>query len=270
MNTDLGKPRGVLRQQLAHGQYQHARRAPSPALAGLVEHYWQVSWDLRGLPAQLQETLPHPNVQFVVEAGATGIYGVHTGRFKRLLEGQGRAFGIKFKAGGFFPFYGAPVSQLMDRSLAAARVFGDTAAHLESEILAAPDMDAMALLAEQLLLAHRPADDANVARISALVATIAADRLLTSVEQVVELAGLSKRALQRLFHQYVGIGPKWVINRYRIHEAVAQLQAGMPVALTELALQLGYFDQAHFVRDFRKLVGCPPAEYARAQARPGL
>lgn len=267
MSTDPGKPRGVLRQRLEHGQYQHARRAPSPALAGLVEHYWQVSWDLRGLPAQQQETLPHPNVQFVVEAEATGIYGVHTGRFVRLLEGQNRAFGIKFKAGGFFPFYGAPVSQLMDRSLAPTRVFGDDAARFESDVLAAPDMDAMAQLAERLLLAHRPADDANVARIGALVADIAIDRNLTSVDQLVERIGLSKRALQRLFHQYVGIGPKWVINRYRIHEAVAQLQAGTPVALTELALQLGYFDQAHFIRDFRKLVGRSPADYARAQGR---
>jgi AraC-like DNA-binding protein len=265
MSGELGKPRGVLRQQLEQGQYQHARRAPSPALAGLVEHYWQVSWDLRGLPAQQQETLPHPNVQFVVEAGATGIYGVHTGRFTRVLEGQGRAFGIKFKAGGFFPFYGAAVSQLMDRSLAPARVFGDDATRFEADILVAPDMDAMTRLAERLLLAHLPAEDATVARVSALVAGIATDRQLTSVEQLVEQSGLSTRALQRLFHQYVGTGPKWVINRYRIHEAVAQLQAGAPVALAELALRLGYFDQAHFIRDFRKLVGRSPAQYARSE-----
>jgi AraC-like DNA-binding protein len=269
MNADLGKPRGVLRQRLEQGQYRHARRAPSPALAGLIEHYWQVSWDLRGLPAQQQETLPHPNVQFVVEAGTTGIYGVHTGRFTRLLEGQNRAFGIKFKAGGFFPFYRAPVSALMDRSLSPAQVFGNDALRFESEILAAPDIDAMTLLAERLLLAHRPVDDANVARVSALVADIATDRHLTSVEQLVAQTGWSKRALQRLFHQYVGVGPKWVINRYRIHEAVAQLQAGAPVALTELAMELGYFDQAHFIRDFRKLVGRSPAEYARAESQTG-
>jgi AraC-like DNA-binding protein len=267
MSTDPGKPRGVLHQRLEHGDFQHVRRAPSPALAGLIEHYWYVSWDLRDLPAQQQETLPHPNVQFVVEPGLTGIYGVHTGRFIRALEGQGRVFGIKFKAGGFFHFYGAPVSELMDRSLAPSRLFGDDAVRFEADIFAAQDTDAMSSIAERFLLAHRPADDANVARVSALVGNIAADRNLTSVDKLVEQTGLTKRALQRLFNQYVGIGPKWVINRYRIHEAIAQLQAGTPIAWTELALELGYFDQAHFIRDFRTLVGRSPAQYARAEDR---
>jgi AraC-like DNA-binding protein len=269
MSIELGKPRGVLHRRLEHGGFRHERRAPSPALADLIEHYWYVSWDLLGLPAQQQETLPHPNVQCVVEPGSTGIYGVHTGRFVRMLEGKGRVFGIKFKVGGFFPFYGAPVSELMDRSLALSRIFGDDAVRFESEVFAAHDMDAMSSAAERLLMSHLPTDDANVARVSAMVADIAADRSITSVDTLVAKTGLSKRALQRLFNQYVGIGPKWVINRYRIHEAVAQLQTGAPISWTELALELGYFDQAHFIRDFRKLVGRSPAEYARAEGGSG-
>jgi len=72
------------------------------------------------------------------------------------------------------------------------------------------------------------------------------------------------RALQRLFSDYVGASPKWVINRYRLHEAIARVQAGHPVAWAALAQDLGYFDQAHFIADFRRLVGVTPAEYARA------
>jgi AraC-like DNA-binding protein len=269
MSPEKDKPRGVLHQRLEHGEFQHVRRAPSAALAGLIEHYWYVSWDLRGLPAQQQETLPHPNVQFVVERGSTGIYGVHTARFIRLLEGQGRAFGIKFKAGGFFPFYGASVSDLMDRSLEPSRIFGDDASRFESDVFACESIDAMSTAAERLLLACRPPDDPDVARVSAMVASIATDRSLTSVEELAQRTGLTKRTLQRLFNQYVGIGPKWVINRYRLHEAVAQLQAGTPIVWTELALKLGYFDQAHFIRDFRKLVGRSPAEYARTQVGAG-
>ncbi|WP_233839857.1 helix-turn-helix domain-containing protein [Dyella sp. 2HG41-7] len=267
MSSEVGKPRGVLRQRLEQGEFQHVRRAPSPALAVTVEHYWFVSWDLRGLPPQRQETLPHPNVQFVVEPGLTGVYGVHSGRFTRVLEGQGRVFGIKFKPGGFFPFFGGPVSNLMDRSLEPSRIFGDDAARFESDIFASADMDAMMAAAERLLLAHRPSDDPNVARVTAMVASIVDDRNLTSVEALAARNGITQRALQRLFNQYVGIGPKWVINRYRLHEAVAQLQSGASVAWTELALALGYFDQAHFIRDFRKLVGRTPAEYARAEGK---
>ena len=268
MTIDLGKPRGVLHQRLAHGEFQHDRRAPSPALAKVVEHYWHVAWDLRGLPPQQQETLPHPNVHFVVEPALTGIYGVHTGRFTRLLEGKGQVFGIKFKPGGFFPFYGAPVSELQNRSLDPRCIFGDDSARFESEVFASTDIDAMAVAAEQLLLAHFPAVDANVTHVSELVTGIVADRSLTSVDALSQQYRLSTRALQRLFNRYVGVSPKWVINRYRMHEAIAQLQAGGPVIWADLALALGYFDQAHFIRDFRKLVGRSPADYARSESRP--
>lgn len=263
--VDADRPRGVLHQRLERGAFTHARRAPSAMLAQLIDHYWQVTWDLRGLPAQQQETLPHPNVQFVVEPGWTGIYGVHTRRFVHMLKGRSQAFGIKFKAGGFFPFFGAPVSRLQNRSLAASDIFGDDAVAFETSILAGTDVDAMAAAAERLLLAQLPPLDPNVARATGFVAMIAADRSMTTVEQLAAHTGMDKRALQRLFNQYVGIGPKWVINRYRLHEAIAQLQAGTPVAWAELALKLGYFDQAHFIRDFRALVGRSPAAYARAQ-----
>jgi AraC-like DNA-binding protein len=262
MSTSLSQPRGVLHPRLAQGEFQHHRRAPSPQLACLIEHYWHVSWDLRGLPAQLQETLPHPNVHYVVEAGQTAIYGVHTARYVRTLEGQGHAFGIKFKAGGFYPFYRLPVSGLKDRSLDGAGIFGAAASRFESDVLASFDMDGMVSAAEALLLVHVPAVDSEVIMIGELVAKIAADRSLVSVDALVTLSGLGKRQLQRLFNEYVGVSPKWVINRYRLHEAVAQLQSGQPVAWSELALELGYFDQSHFIRDFRRLLGRTPAEYA--------
>jgi AraC-like DNA-binding protein len=264
MNANLGQPRGVLYPRLPQGEFEHARRAPSPRLANLVEHYWHVSWDLRGLPAQLQETLPHPNVHYVVEAGQTAIYGVHTARYVRSLEGQGHAFGIKFKAGAFRSFYGRPVSGLKDRSLHPADIFGASASRFESEVSARPDVDAMAWAAEQLLLAHLPVLAPKTAMVGELVAKVAADRSLVSVEALVTLSGLGKRQLQRLFNEYVGVSPKWVINRYRLHEAMAQLQSGQPIVWAELALELGYFDQSHFIRDFRRLLGCTPAEYALA------
>jgi len=265
MTAPIEKPRGVLRQRLGAGAFLHDHRAPSPALAGVVEHYWQVSWDLRGLPPQTQETLPHPNVHLVVESGQARIYGVHTGRFTRVLAGQERVFGIKFKAGAFQPFLRAPVSSLLNRSLAVTDVFGAEAGRFADDVLACADIDAMAAVAEPLLLRHRPAPDPEIERVGALVADLAADRSLATVERVAAGNGLTVRALQRLFRHYIGVGPKWVIGRYRLHEAIAQLQAGKPVVWTELALELGYFDQAHFIRDFRALVGRSPADYLRVE-----
>nr|WP_242594970.1 helix-turn-helix domain-containing protein [Corallococcus exiguus] len=73
--------------------------------------------------------------------------------------------------------------------------------------------------------------------------------------------------MQRLFNRYVGVNPKWVIQRYRLHEAAERLRETPPPELARLALELGYFDQAHFIRDFRRIVGCTPAGYARQVAR---
>jgi len=242
MSATPPEPRGVLHPRLPQGDFQHERRLPGAALAGLIEHYWYVGWDLRGLPPQTQETLPHPSAHLVVEPPQARIYGVHQGRFVRVLEGQGRVFGIKFRPGGFRPFYGAEVAQLMDASMAPRDLFGADADHFEAAVFGATDMDQMTAAAEHLLLAHLPAPDDTVDRVAALVAEIASDRSITTVEQLCERTALNTRALQRLFKNYVGIAPKWVINRYRLHEAIAQLQQGGSADWVQLALSLGYFD----------------------------
>lgn len=258
-------PRSVLHTRLGEAAFEHARQLPAPALADFIEHYWCVRWDLRGEPAQLQETLPHPNVHLVIERGEARVWGVHHGRFRRVLDGRETVFGVKFAAGGFRPFLHDPVGALANRSLPARELFG---AAIDAIVPAMPnctDLAAMAALIEPLLLARLPPPDPLAAQARSLVARAADDRELMRADQLAERAALSLRALQRLFREYVGASPKWVIQRYRLHEAVAQLQAGRELAWAELALALGYYDQAHFIRDFRRLVGVAPADYARRQ-----
>jgi AraC-like DNA-binding protein len=60
----------------------------------------------------------------------------------------------------------------------------------------------------------------------------------------------------------VGVSPKWVLQRYRLQEAAERMASGEATDPAELALDLGYFDQAHFGNDFRRYVGIPPAAYA--------
>lgn len=263
MTIHDARPRGVLHQRLA-GRLEHLRHPPAAALAPFVEHYWRVRWDLTGHPAQTQETLPHPNVQMVIERGQSRIYGVHGGRFVRVLEGYGTVFGVKFRVGGFHPFLRRPVVTLADASLPITAALPGAGA-LEHDVLAEDAMPAMAAVADRHLLAHLPPPDPQVVRVGELVAQVAADPALYSVQALAAQAGVTVRTLQRLFGQYVGVAPKWVINRYRLHEAIERLQSGRTVAWAELALALGYFDQAHFIRDFTHLVGSPPGEYARRE-----
>lgn len=80
--------------------------------------------------------------------------------------------------------------------------------------------------------------------------------------QLARDADLSPRTLQRLFAAYVGVGPKWVILRYRTHEALERSESDPAVEWARLAADLGHSDQAHLVRDFTATVGVPPTAFA--------
>ena len=74
---------------------------------------------------------------------------------------------------------------------------------------------------------------------------------------------MGKRSLQRLFSEYVGVSPKWVIRRYRLHELIERSHTGEEPDWPQLALELGYFDQAHLINDFRTITGYSPTEYQK-------
>src|SRR5215472_7028800 len=142
---------GMLRPDLAAGRFGLVRLAPSAPLVPFVDYYWIVRWDLRGQPAHEQTILPHPNVHLVFEASGAGIYGVDRSLFTRRLAGQGKALGVRFRAGCFRPFWGAPISQLSDRVVPAVRVFGPLAEKTRQMIMCAETDADMVGSAESLL-----------------------------------------------------------------------------------------------------------------------
>lgn len=258
------KPRGVLHAPALQKASPAGRYLPEPPLDAFVEHFWSVAWDLEGQAPVVRETLPHPSVHLVIEAGRSGLAGVSTTRFVRRLEGRGRVLGVKFLPGCFRPFWSRPVSELTDRVLPLEEAFGPQGAALEAQVLdCGEDLPAALACAEAFLLSRLPAPDPQAQRARALVARILEDPTMMRVEAVAEAAGLSLRALQRLFKDCIGVSPKWVIQRYRLHEALARLESGEALDLAALAIDLGYFDQAHFNRDFKALLGRAPAAYAR-------
>jgi AraC-like DNA-binding protein len=74
--------------------------------------------------------------------------------------------------------------------------------------------------------------------------------------------------VQRLFADYVGVSPKWVMRRARLHEAASRADLGKVVDWAELAVDLGYADQAHLTRDFTDTIGVPPGRYAGVSLSP--
>lgn len=261
LKTD--KPTGVLRPGEARERFRLARYLPSEKLASVLEHYWIVEWDLRGQKPYVQEVLPHPCVHLTVEGDGSKVYGVMTGKFSYRLTGEDRVLGIKFKPGAFYPFWGSPVSEITNASLSLREAFGAEGVAFETAVLGAKSDGEMVEVAEAFLLGRSPELGADAKLVERIVASIVEDRELTTVEDVAMKFGLGKRKLQRLFYRYVGVGPKWVILRGRVHDATDRLADGDTANWAELALDLGYFDQAHFVRDFKALVGVTPATYAR-------
>ena len=258
--------RGVLRPDLAASVLRLDRHKPADALAPFVDYYWIPRWDLRGQPPHEQTVLPHPNVHLVFEASGAGIFGVDRRLFTRSLSGRGLAFGVRFTAGGFRPFWQAPISQLTDRVVPAARLFGPRAEKTRQAVIGDFDVADSVMIgyAEALLLSVLPERDPLAEQAAALVARITDDPGLRRVDQLAASSGLTVRTLQRLFADYVGVSPKWVMRRARLHDAAERADGGEPVDWAALASDLGYADQAHLTRDFTVTIGVPPARYAAA------
>jgi len=272
----VGSPRGVLQvAKLGEGAFFHQRLAPPSELQPFVQHFWYVQWDVREAAPVKAETLPHPNCYLVFEHdlerpvvaaevhGKAEVSGVTTRKFSRLMEGHGRVFGLKFQPGGMFPFLQKPVSTLTDRVVPAAEVFGPEILGLAMELRGLETAEGMVAAAGSYFAGRVPARDAAVELATTLVDMIFQNSSLLTVEALASRSGLGVRALQRLFKMYVGASPKWVIRRFRLHEVLERFHSGEVVDGAQLALDLGYADQAHLINDFRRLVGVSPGEYLR-------
>ena len=260
--------RGVLRNGTADAaRSTHARYAPSPDLACWIERYWSVAWDYRGAAPERVEILAHPSVHmtFGRRGGAT-VLGIVSGRFTRILKGRGGVFGVKFTPGGFHPFLRQQVAGLANKRVEVSALFGQAGVEVARAMRAACDDGARIAIIERFLRERGARPDANVTRVSSIVYDIAADRTILQVSDLVRRFEINRRTLERLFARYVGASPKWVIGRYRLHEAAEQL-ANDKGRLADLAAALGYADQSHFIHDFKVTLGRSPGAYAKAASR---
>ncbi|GAB2666875.1 AraC family transcriptional regulator [Nocardia goodfellowii] len=246
------------------------RLAAGPAVASFVDWYWSVRWDLRGKPPYRAEVLSFPcvNVTFERDGARVGgfVNGVCTTKYIRELSGAGDTFGIRFRAGGFGACTGLDVGTLRDRVVGLTEVLPD-AAELTEQVLAASTDEQRRALVEQYLAPRAVQDDQAYRQVLQIIAAMAEDPDLTRVDQVTERFDIPVRTLQRLFRRYVGAAPKWVLRRYRLQDGADLLAKGRTADLAALAVELGYFDQAHFSREFAAEVGMPPLEYARNSLR---
>jgi AraC-like DNA-binding protein len=263
---------GVLRpgetEQLANLRRDHP---VAEDLQPYVERYWSVRWDLTGKRPFRSEVLTHPSVNLSVESGthprfgfampAALMHGVVTRRFTVDLVGAGRVTAVKFRPGGFRAFRGwLPARNSITRMRPLP---GIDPVSLVANVLAEDDDAERAAVLDSWLVPLAPEPEPAYVELHELLARMMHDRSLVRVDDVAAGAGISVRTVQRLFATYVGVGPKAVLARYRLQDAVAAIDAGEVDDLADLAASLGWFDQAHFAREFRSVVGTTPSAYLR-------
>jgi AraC-like DNA-binding protein len=252
----------ILRPQTALQHFDYQRHHPPAPLDTLIEDFWTVTWALAPGESYTAQTLPYPSVNLSVTNSEADVTGIIRRCYYRHLEGSGYGIGARFRPGCFRPFVDWPISVLTNQHRPIAEVLCRSTKELERQMADLSDTRARVSALAAFLAERWPNPDATAQELAELVQTIARDRAIIRVSQVADLAGLPVRRLQRIFSDYVGAGPKWVIQRYRLQDAAARA-ALEPIDWAELAGELGFADQAHLTRAFTATIGVPPATYAR-------
>ncbi len=254
----------------APGDRSHTmhRYEPSDDLRELVQRYWVPVWSVPdGLTAP-QRVLQYPVCLLVVSNDYARFYGVVSGTSTTVLAGDGWAVGVMLQPAAGHLVTGRPVADFTDRSVDLAEVLEpDRATALVDEVRDAMGADpwatsshARAIAALEAELRAAPAVDDEGRLVNRLVELVESRPDVVRVAQICDELGLSERSLQRLVHRRLGLTPKWLIQRRRLHEAAEQLRTGTST-VADVAARLGYADQPHLHHDFSRVTGMTPGEY---------
>lgn len=239
-----------------------------PALEPWIEHHWTVQWCLPAGTAYRSSLVPVAQANLTVESGGSSRSGadgpgvfitgvVSRTRFDVTLTGSGGVVGAKFRPGALTALTGRPAAGLRDRVLPAGELFAGAD---ELRGLRPDQPDAIDRL-DEFLLSVAVGDHTELDAVGGVIATLEESSPAMSAAQLADRCGLNLRSLQRLCRHYIGVGPQWLVARARVHTAIARIHDGAYDTLAALAVELGWFDQAHMGRDFAALVGESPGAY---------
>ena len=282
---NIDSSRGVLHLRSSEKNYLLKQFQPSSKLQPFVEQFWHVKWDLRNRQTHIQKNLPQANTHITFEDNKSLIYGPVTSTFTRTLIEQGNIFGIKFHVGALFPIIKYPTSDLTDRVINLASLFKSSLTEKTATCLCVSPAPKISLednvnnkikIAEDFLqgllfdhsspffITDTEQASKKIIQVGNIVKLIANNHSITKLSQLATQTKLSERTLQRLFKSHVGLSPKWLIRKYRIHELLDRLETHTSIQKIDwqqIVLDLDYVDQAHLINDFKSFIGCSPQQY---------
>ena len=253
-------------------------RVPGPPLGSFIESVWVYQADAR--PHALERVLPTGAAQLIVNlredqsrlydpqcpgrcvtTSGSVLSGVHS-RFQVIdTSEQECVAGVAFKPGGTVPFFRVPAHETSDADVPLEALWGRRRTSLLRERLlegASPDAKLDALEAA-LREVWRPSGPH--AAVAFALTAFERSPLAASIAAVSDAAGLSAKRFIERFKCDVGTTPKRFCRIRRFQRALGLANRGRPVDWTGVALDAGYFDQAHFIHDFRSFAGLTPTGY---------
>lgn len=260
----------------------YVSRVPRPPLDRFIAALWYCRRP--PAPLALERVLPQPSAALIVNLAQDQVRSYHpdTGRLCEavssgaILSGlrpgytvidtaeQEHVAGVAFRPGGTLPFFALPAHELPAADTPLAFLWRAAASELRECLLAAPTPAALLDTLEAFLLARCRFGELHPAVAHALLALARPDPV-PAIASLAGQAGLSPKRFIERFKSSVGIPPKQFSRMLRFRRALALAESGRSLDWTRIALDCGYFDQAHFIHDFRSFSGLTPTAYAAAR-----
>jgi len=173
---------------------------------------------------------------------------------------------VAFKRGGGHPFYPFPMSELTDRVVGADLVFGRSFCELRERILYAPSVYCMFELVEKFLFqlgGDALHTDGTSKCVEYALANIVSQPSMKSFQELSNHIGYSQKHFIDLFKRQVGVAPKQYLKIMRFQKAILEIESNQQIHWHQIALESGFYDQAHFINDFKTFSGFTPSEYVK-------
>ncbi len=187
------------------------------------------------------------------------------GQLTRPLEieptGVTGIFSVRFHPNGFLPFATISLKEIENTAVSLEKLFGKDGQEIEQKILTATSTSKRIKLIETFLL-NRLADTKTIDRIvKSTVETILTANGQLSVDELSKQTNVNRRQLERKFSSTIGLSPKQLSKTIRLQATLKILLNKKFTSLTALAYENEYYDQAHFIKDFKELTGFTPKEF---------
>jgi len=180
----------------------------------------------------------------------------------QMRKGAG-CLAICFHPGMASPFFPMPMHELTDTATALTDVWSDMAGEIEDKLADAPDNSTRVAIVQHHLM-QQLACNGEDALVTYCLRVVQSADVTLSVKQLCEKAGISQRHLARRFQQAVGLSPKAYLGVNRFIRSLQHLKQYPSRSLTDIAYQGGYYDQAHFIRDYKAYAGHTPGEVVQS------